>query len=377
MDLSESDGQLAVRDAVGALIARHRLSPAMQHRLAATDPGFDPGLWAEVMATGWLTVALPVAVGGGGGGLTDLIVAVEALARGPVPGPIHNGVVASADVLLALGGGAQVARHLVPLVAGARRYAFCLTEPNGAHRPEHLRCRAVRDADGWLLEGAKCFVPHAGSAEVLLVVARTGVEGRDGISVFAVRADAPGVEVRTMATIGGDRQGEVVLAGVRVPAEDLLGRPEDAWPALRPVLDRAVLAMAADMVGSATAALEWTVARVCARHQWGVPIGSLQAVQHRCADMSIALTCARDAVWDAAGRADRGEDLTTAAAGAKALCDDACRRITASAHQLCGGEGIYADQPLHLWYRRVKSFEPFYGGTRAQRAVVAASLLDG
>ena len=124
------------------------------------------------------------------------------------------------------------------------------------------------------------------------------------------------------------------------------------------------------------AALDHTVEHVTTREQWDAPIGTFQAVQHRCADMLIDVTTARDAVYDAAGTVDRGEDAVLAASRAKAFAIDACRRVTAAAHQLHGGEGIYADQPVHLWYRRVKAIEPMYGSPDFHRAVVAAALLD-
>ncbi len=126
--------------------------------------------------------------------------------------------------------------------------------------------------------------------------------------------------------------------------------------------------LCADAVGAATAALDHTVERVKAREQWGAPIGTFQAVQHRCADMLLDVTTARDAVYDAAGAVDRGDDAVLAASRAKAFAIDASRRVTAAAHQLGGGEGIYADQPVHLWYRRVKAIEPMYGSPDFHRA---------
>ena len=105
------------------------------------------------------------------------------------------------------------------------------------------------------------------------------------------------------------------------------------------------------------------------------PIGSLQAVQHRLADAYIDVVTAQDSVYDAAGVIDRGDEARLVAAAAKAYCNDACRRVTAAAHQVCGGEGIYADQPLHLWHRRIAALVPVLGTVRSLRALVAASIL--
>jgi alkylation response protein AidB-like acyl-CoA dehydrogenase len=142
---------------------------------------------------------------------------------------------------------------------------------------------------------------------------------------------------------------------------------------------RDAVVLSADAVGTAEAALDAAVARVRERHQWGEPLGSLQAVQHRCADMLIDVTLAADAVLDAAGIADRGEpepQVRLAASYAKATAVERCRRVTAAAHQLAGGQGILADRPFHRWFRRVKAAEPALGDLRSHRAAVAAALLD-
>jgi acyl-CoA dehydrogenase len=143
---------------------------------------------------------------------------------------------------------------------------------------------------------------------------------------------------------------------------------------------RAAVLVSADAVGAAHAAKDAAVRHVHQRRQWGRPLASLQAVRHRCADMLLDVTLATDAVFDAAGVADRGApagEFRLAAAYAKAGALERCRRVTASAHQLAGGQGIHADAPFHRWYRRVKAAEPEFGDTRAHREAVAAALLDG
>ena len=127
----------------------------------------------------------------------------------------------------------------------------------------------------------------------------------------------------------------------------------------------------ADSVGAADAALDAAVARVSERVLFGQPVGSYQAIQHRGADMLTDLTLSRDAVMDAAAIADRGEDVSYAASVAKAQCAEACRRISAGAHHIFGGEGVFADQPLHLWYRRIKGAEPALGDPRHHRELIA------
>jgi hypothetical protein len=212
------------------------------------------------------------------------------------------------------------------------------------------------------LAGCVDFVAHAGGAATLLLPVGAG-----RIGVF----DAGAARLVPQPAIDG-------------PRWQLHFNPEDATEVLESDVDaatvRAGVALAADAVGAAEAALDAAVAHVRSRRQFGAPLGALQAVQHRCADMLIDVTVARDAVFDAAGVADRGEpeaSVRVAAAFAKVSAVERCRRVTASAHQLAGGRGIDGEAPYHLWYRRVKAAEPAFGGGRAHRQLIAAALLDG
>ena len=246
-------------------------------------------------------------------------------------------------------------------------FACCITEADGSARLESIATVATRGDDDWTLTGIKCFVPFAAHADTFLVAARVD----DALGVFAVDARAPGVTLTPIPTIGLDEQCEIAFDSTLATAVSL-----DAVAVLEQAIARSLIVLCADAVGAAGAALDHTVARVKSREQWSTPIGTFQAVQHRCADMLIDVTTARDAVYDAAGMVDRGDDAVLAASRTKAFVIDACRRVTAAAHQLNGGEGIYADQPVHLWYRRVKAIEPVFGSPDFHRARVAAALLD-
>ena len=246
--------------------------------------------------------------------------------------------------------------------------AVAVTERDGSARLDSIATRAARGSDGsWSVTGAKCFVAGAATVATLLVIARA----EDGLAVVAIERDAPGVTVTPFSTIGLDDQCDIALDAT--PAALVAPAVDDALPG---AIARAVVVLCADAVGAAEAALEHTVAHVRSRAQWGVPIGSFQAVQHRCADMLTDVTLAWATVSAAALAIDSGADPELEAARAKAFVVDACRRVTASAHQLSGGEGIHADQPLHRWYRRVKAVEPVFGGPDHHRAIVAAALLD-
>lgn len=341
------------------------LAAAARAVFGGGPPAWEPGppdhdRWRAVVASGMCSQDA----------LSDLATVCVELGRSAALLPVHNAVVLTEAVLAAVG----APPRLTESVRQGTRFATCLVEPSGAD----IDVRAVIDraGEGWRVDGACGFVPGASDADTLLVVATeaAGVGGCD-VVVLAVDPGAAGVVVTPLDSIGGDRQCHVAFEAVALGTAAVVAGPLP-WARLQPALDRAVVAHCADMVGAAEALLDHTVEQVTARHQWGVPLGSLQAVQHRCADMLLDVTLAREAVFDAASSIDRGEDSRYHAAMAKAFCADACRRVSASVHQLCGGEGIYADQPVHVWYRRIKSFEAMLGSPRDHRRVVAEHVLD-
>ncbi|SHN46565.1 acyl-CoA dehydrogenase family protein [Cryptosporangium aurantiacum] len=357
--------------------------------LTESPPGYDPDWWRGALPR--FTGGLP----GGRGRFADAVDAIRQLAAAAVPSPVHNGVVQSGALLAALG----EREHLNALTAGERRYAFCVTEPDGSYGPGSIRTRAEPTGKSWRLDGTKCFVPYAADADVLLVVARVpgpvsvadGRRAPDVVAAFAVDAAAPGVRIEPIPTIGLDHQCAISLRAAparRLGAFRRPGRPPDPTDPTDPTeptdptdsaLSRGTIALAADALGAAEAAMRYAVERVSTRVQQGTPLGTRQAVKHRCADMLLDVALVAGVVERAARLLDRDaapDDVRRAAAIAKAAAATRCRRVTASAHQLCGGDGIHADRPLHLWYRRVKAAEPMLGDPRHHRATVATTLLD-
>ena len=344
---------------------------ALARTLADTEPGYDVTWWTELVRSGVLSGGQP-AEAGGQGTFTDLVGAVAAIAGAAAPSPVHTGVVQSGAALLEVGSEHEHSTHLSALLAGDRRYAFCLTEADGAYGRDAVATRAARRGGDWIIDGVKCYVPYAASADTLLVVTRA----ERGHQMFAVDSGTPGIDLQPIPTIGADRQCRISLTSVRVPDAARIGAAQDAWPAVERALTRSVVALAADSLGAAEAALRHAVAHVRERHQWGTPLGGFQAVKHRCADMYVDVLLAREAVAHAAALIDQGSEARRAASAAKALCARRCRQVSAAAHQLCGGAGILADSPLHLWYRRIKAAEPMLGDPRYHRDVVAASVLQ-
>ena len=362
MDLSLTPQQQELRDGLASFLDARR----------PMDWGDDPRLWADLVSEGWVTVGFPEASGGRGGGVGDLVVVAETLGRVPLPTPFHGGIVLCGQ---ALGAASGESERLRALLSGARRFTYCgwegLDDP-GVGPPA---VAATASARGWRLEGTARFVPYADAVDELLVLADVQGGRALGPTLFAVPSSAPGLGMDAVQTVGGDRFSHVIFSGVEVGPSHLVGQLGGATRWLRGAVDVGRVVLAAEMVGAAAAALSHATAWATGRIQFGAPIGSLQAVQHHLADAFIDVVTAQDAVYDAAGIIDRGEDARVAAAEAKAYCGDACRRVTAAAHQACGGEGIYADEPLHRWHRRVAGLVPMLGSVGSLRAAVAASFL--
>jgi alkylation response protein AidB-like acyl-CoA dehydrogenase len=294
---------------------------------------------------------VPDAVGGPDS-LVALSVLAEEVGRAVAPGLLPTTFVQGAGVLGALGQ-TELARAAA---AGELTVAWCVEGT----------VTARLEGPGWSLTGTVPLVAHARSVEALVVTAH--VHGGDGVDrgdgVFMLRADAAGVTATPARTLASDEPCDVVLDGAVVPLElrlDDSADPAGTATALAHARDRAVLGLCAELVGVAASALELAVTRVSTREQFGAPIGTFQAVQHRCADLHVAVTAMRLAVLDAAQRADLGLPWAREAAMAAVTCADGALTVTAGAQHLHGGEGFYADQPIGARYLRARALVPRLG----------------
>jgi alkylation response protein AidB-like acyl-CoA dehydrogenase len=262
-------------------------------------------------------------------------------------------------------------------LAGTRTFTYCNWEGFDEPGDAPPTVVASESRSGWQLDGSARLVPYGADVDELLVMAHVRAGDQLGPTLFAVPRSSSGLTTNPVPTIGGDRCSDVAFSRVRVDSSQVVGEVGQATDWLPRVIAIGRVVIAAEMVGAAAGALSHATHWATTRVQFNAPIGSLQAVQHRLADAFIDVVTAQDAVYDAAGTIDRGEVARVAAAEAKAYCSDACRRVTAAAHQVCGGEGIYSDQPLHLWHRRVAALVPVLGSVGNLRSLVGGSVLSG
>jgi len=366
MDFAFTAEQEELRRTVRSFLER-RSSAADVLRLMADERGYDVEVW-RLMAgqLGLHGLAVPEEYGGGGFGMVELGAVLEEMGRAVLCGPFFSTVVLATTALLA-SGDREACKDLLPgIVAGDTVATLALVEESGRWDEDGIRLTAERGPGGWRLTGRKDFVPDGNLADVILVAARTG----GGVSLFAVDGRAQGLAREALPTLDKTRR-QALLGFQQVPAR-LVGERAAAWPVLRHTLDVAAVALAAEQAGGAAAVLDMAVGHAKTRVQFGRPIGSFQAIKHKCADMAVAVESARAtaqyALWTAATGA---EDLPVVASLAKAHCSEAFTRCAETNVQIHGGIGFTWEHPAHLYLKRAKSSEMFLGSPRHHRNALA------
>ncbi len=273
----------------------------------------------------------------------------------------------------------QKRRFLPPLARGERLGAFCLSEPNAGTDAANQQTRAARDGDGWVLNGTKNFITNGAHADLLIVFAQTDPALKHkGIAAFIVETDSPGFAVIAKEKKMGIRASDtaqLAFDGVRVPADQLLGKVGEGFKIAMTTLDGGRIGIAGQALGIAAAAYEAAAAYAKQREQFGQAIAGFQAIQWKIADMATRLEAARLLNYRAAWLKDRGERHTEAAAMAKLYASEAAGFIANEAVQIFGGNGYSKEFPVERHFRDAKITEIYEGTSEAQRMVIAASRL--
>ncbi|MEV4347944.1 acyl-CoA dehydrogenase family protein [Actinoplanes sp. NPDC049596] len=275
--------------------------------------------------------------------------------------------------------GSALQRKMLPdMLGGELLGAYCLSEPSGGSDAANLGTRAVRESDGWRLDGTKAWITHAGQADFYNVFCRTGGPGARGISCVLVDADTPGLHPqkpeRTMG-LRSSAPAQIVLEDCRVDSDRLVGAEGTGFTIAMEALDAGRLGIAACAVGLAQAALDYATAYAGDRVQFGRPIGEFQGVGFMLADMATQISAARALLLSAARLKDAGRPFSIEAAKAKLFATDAAMRVTTDAVQVLGGAGYVADHPAERWFREAKVLQIVEGTNQIQRMVISRSLL--
>jgi alkylation response protein AidB-like acyl-CoA dehydrogenase len=339
-------------------------------RLMDTTDGYDPAVWTQMaQQLGLQGLAIPEEYGGSGFSYVELTVVFEEMGRALLCAPFFSGVALAANLLLASGDEAAKAELLPGIAAGTRIATVALAEASGAWDEAGVTVPATRAADGWTIDGEKSFVIDGHLADLVLVAARTDA----GVSVFAVEQGADGFTSTPLATMDQTRK-QAKLSFARTPAR-LVGTEGEGWAAISKMLDLAVVALAAEQVGGAQRVLDMAVDYAKVRVQFGRPIGSFQAIKHKCADMLLEVESAKSAAYYAGwAAADDSDELPVVASLAKSYCSEAYFHAAAENIQIHGGIGFTWDYPAHLYFKRAKSSELLFGDPAYHRELLAQRI---
>jgi alkylation response protein AidB-like acyl-CoA dehydrogenase len=364
-----SDEHLQLVASVRRFLDERSSSPDVRRTMATAD-GFDRDVWS-VMADqlGLLGLNVPAALGGAGYSFLEQALVFEEAGRSLLCAPYFSNVALATQLLLGLADDPTAAELLQSTVTGSALIAVAMTEDNGRWDVEGIELQASRGADRFLLTGAKNYVIDGNIADLLLVPARAGAD----LSLFVVEAGAPGLSRTPLETLDLTRK-QARVTFTQTPAR-LIGAEGGAGAALDHMLNVAAVALAMEQVGGAQRCLDMAVEYAKVRVQFGRPIGSFQAVKHKCADMLIAVEKARSAAYHASWTVDHAADeLPVAASMAKALCSELFCEVAAQNIQVHGGIGYTWENDAHLYYRRAYSDAVLFGDAAYHRELLARRL---
>jgi alkylation response protein AidB-like acyl-CoA dehydrogenase len=358
--------------------------------------GMTPDLWKKIAEQGWTGLIFPDEHGGMGLGFVDLVVLMEEMGRSVVPGPFFSTVLLGGLAIREAGTDAQKKAWLPKISSGEARATLAWMEPSAELGARGITLQAAAKGAGFTLDGTKLFVHDAHTADVIVVAARTssgknppaggqnppaggqnppagGQNPEDGVSLFLVPKGTPGLNVTLLPTMDQTRKlCEVELKDVALGVEALMGQAGSGWAPLARVIDRATVALCAEMCGGAQKVLEMTVEYAKIRQAFGRPIGSYQGVKHKAADMLVDVENSKSITYYAAWAMDEGvPEGQLAVSMAKAYVSDAYRRVSGAGIQLHGGIGFTWEHDLHLYFKRAKGSEFTFGDATWHRERVA------
>lgn len=365
MDFSLNEVQAMLADSVEKFI-ENEYDFETRQKYAGSDTGYSADVWQQFAELGWTTVPFGEEDGGFDGGPSEIMVMMQRFGRGLIVEPYLANVVLAGGVLNRAASPAQRAAWLQPMMAGEMQLTLAFTEPQARYDIADVRTTAKADGGGWVLDGHKGYVLNAGTADMIIVPARTSGEAgaTQGITLFAVPRSTAGVSVNDYATVDGLRAAEVTLSGVSLAADALIGELDGGYAALKGAIDDATLAVCAEAVGIMQVLTEKTVEYSKSRVQFGVPISSFQALQHRMVDMFTTWEQAWSLLmWAVMTYEAGGEDAQRAVSSIKYLVGTEGRKLGEEAVQIHGGMGVSWELDVAHYFKRLIAIGQMFGNS--------------
>ncbi len=356
---------------------KEKCSKKLVKEMELDERGYSPELWQETAKLGWLGLIYPEKYGGSNMSFLDLSLIMEEMGRVCFPGPFIPTVVLAGLPILKIGNEKQKQKYLPEITSGKAIFTMAFLDPEGdKYVAKSIKTRATKDDNSYVINGTKMFVPYAHIADYILCLTRTkdSPENEEGITIFIVDARNSGLTTEVLQTVAGDKQCKVMFKDVKVPKENILGELHKGWFEIQNTIERASIFKCCEMLGYMKAVFEMTLEYVKTRVQFGVHIGSFQAVQWHCVDMAIDLESSQVITDEAIWRMSKGLSCSKEIAMAKAFVSDACQRIVHLGTQAHGGVALISDHDLPLYFRRAKSAELFFGDSRFHRKTVSRSI---
>jgi alkylation response protein AidB-like acyl-CoA dehydrogenase len=365
MDFSVTDEQAMLVDSVARFIDNDYDFDTRQ-KIATGDASFSREMWRTFAELGWTAVPFDEADGGLGGGPVELMLMMEQFGRGLVVEPFLPTIVLAGGILKRTANVAQKEQWLAPLVGGELQAALAFAEPQSRFNLADIRTTATNEDTHYLLNGKKSFMLNGGDADLLIIPARTAGEPRDreGITLFALAADAPGINRNPYPTVDAHSAADIVLTDVIAPPDSILGDAGRGFEALRAAVDDATLAVSAEATGILRTMHDKTVEYSKNRVQFGVPIGSFQALQHRMVDMlMVCEQCRSLLLWTAMVAASGDGDAARAISALKYQIGSSGRLVAQEAVQIHGGMGVTWELDIAHYFKRFTAIETLFGNS--------------
>src|SRR5437588_5785033 len=366
MDFDLSEEQRLLKESVDGLLSDAYDFDARKKYMAEKG-GWSRAIWSKLAEQGLLGLPFAEDDGGFGAGAVETMIVMEALGRALVLEPYLPTVVIAGGLLRHGGSAEQKAAHIPAIIDGSKSFAFAQLEKNSRYDLNDVVTSAKEKGAGWVLDGEKFIVINGENADTLIVTARTkgGQRDKNGIGVFLVPANAKGVTRKGYPTQDGLHAADITLTGVEVGADAAIGDPENALPLIERVVDEARTAMCAEAVGAMDESLKTTIEYLKTRKQFGVPIGSFQTLQHRAADMFVAVEQARSMSMFAtmASDFDDARERATAVAAAKVKVGKSLKFVGQKSIQIHGGIRLTQDEKIDHYFKRLTMIENTFGDT--------------
>ena len=363
MDFSLNEIQVMLDDSIEKFIANDYDFDTRQ-QYAGSDFGFSADVWRTFAELGWTAVPFAEEDGGFGGGPIDLMVVMQRFGKGLVVEPYLANIVLAGGILKRAASAEQKALWLHAIIAGETQAALAYLEPQARYDISNVATTAVADGEGWLLSGTKGVVFNGGNADLLIVPARTSGKTTDvdGITLFALPADSAGISRNAYPTVDGHQAAEIRLDGVRCSHDRVIGEVDRGFATFEATIDEATLAICAEAVGIMQIMTEKTIAYSKDRMQFGVPIGSFQALQHRMVDMFTECEQSYSLLIRATMLAAQGhEDAKRTISAIKYQVGTAGRKVGQEAVQIHGGMGVTWELDIAHYFKRLTTIDQVFG----------------